>query len=398
MERNYSNFIEAYLEYSKFSEAPSMMHRWTAISTIAGALQGKVCINQGYFTWPANFYIIFVAPPGVVSKSTTANIGMDLLKEVPGVKFGPDVVTWQALAQAFVNSAEEYEINGEYEATASLTIASSEFGVLLNPNDRDMVNFLVHLWDGQKRATRKLTKTMGEDVIRNPWLNLIACTTPSWIADNFDEYFIGGGFVSRCVFVYADAKRHLVAYPGSVIPEGFRDRGKRLIYDLEVISQMKGEFTLTDKALAWGAAWYELHNEEKLQNPEIDPRMQSYYARKQTHIHKTAMILSAAESNEMVIEEEHLIEANRLLSVLEKDMMQVYNQVGMKDETKAASELLHICERKGNIRVANIYERFSRSLTATQFKEAIDSAVQTGRVKLHNDGHGYVLTYLGEHQ
>lgn len=395
MQRNYSNFITEYLSYSKYSEAPEMMHTWTAISIIAGALQGKVCIHQGYFIWPANFYIVFVAPPGIVSKSTTMNIGMDLLKAVPGIHFGPEVVTWQALAPALVNCAEEYEVEGEFETTSSLTIASSEFGMFLDPQDRAMVNFLIHLWDGQKRETEKATKTMGSDYIKSPWLNIIACTTPSWIADNFTEYFIGGGFVSRCIFIYAEAKRHLVAYPGSVIPEGFLETRSKLIADLEKISAMKGQFIIDTHALAWGTAWYELHNEKYLSSSKTDPRLRNYYARKQTHLHKIAMVLSAAENDSMIITEQHLQRANELLIVAEKNMLQVYNQVGSKEETRAAGELIQQARRQGSILLQDAYRRFSRYLTATQFEEAIKSAQKTGDLEVVNTAKGYILRYTG---
>jgi hypothetical protein len=88
----------------------------------------------------AMFYIILVAPPGIVSKSTTAGIGMSLLKKVPDIKFGPDVVTWQALVTAFAESTMSFEYQGEFYPMSALTIESSEFGNLLNPsryrNDR----------------------------------------------------------------------------------------------------------------------------------------------------------------------------------------------------------------------------------------------------------------------
>ena len=57
---------------------------------------------------------------------------------------------------------------------------------------------------------KKISKHAGNDDVVNPWINIIACTTPAWIAGNFPEYMIGGGFTSRCVFVYADAKERFV--------------------------------------------------------------------------------------------------------------------------------------------------------------------------------------------
>ena len=133
MKRHYDNWISGFMEYSSYSEAPRHMHFWVAVSTLAGALRRQVWIDMAYFKWYPNFYIILVAPPGIVSKSTTASIGMSLLKKVPDIKFGPDVVTWQALVGAFAEATVAFELNSEYYPMSALTIVSSEFGNLLNP-------------------------------------------------------------------------------------------------------------------------------------------------------------------------------------------------------------------------------------------------------------------------
>ena len=80
--RKKPNWIKTYMQYSSFSEAPDKMHFWVAVSTIAGALRRRVWIDQGYFQWTPNFYIILVAPPGIVSISTSLSIGMILLRQL----------------------------------------------------------------------------------------------------------------------------------------------------------------------------------------------------------------------------------------------------------------------------------------------------------------------------
>jgi len=171
--RNFANWLDAFKEYASYGEAPARMYRWVGVSTIAGALRRRVWIDQRYFQWTPCFYIILVAPPGVVSKSTTASIGTNLLKQVPGISMGPDVVTWQKLVQDMAAAKEMAynEADGMFYPMSCLTIASSEFGNLLNPQDRDMVDLLVSLWDGQKGTFSKGTKTSGDDVIENPWIN-----------------------------------------------------------------------------------------------------------------------------------------------------------------------------------------------------------------------------------
>ena len=47
--RKLSNWIEAYTAFTNNTEAPEKFHRWTAISTIAGALNRKCWVNIGRF-------------------------------------------------------------------------------------------------------------------------------------------------------------------------------------------------------------------------------------------------------------------------------------------------------------------------------------------------------------
>lgn len=380
-DRNYPDWLKAYLEYSSSSEAPDKFHFWTGVSVIAGALRRCVWIDQGYFEWTPNFYIIFVAPPGIVSKSTTASIGMRLLRQVPGINFGPDAVTWQALAQAFAHSTEQVEIDGVFHPMSALTIVSSEFGTFLNPSDREMVDMLVSLWDGQRGAWTKTTKTQGNDTIENPWVNILACTTPGWIAGNFPEYMIGGGFTSRCVFVYGEQKRRLVPYPANALPPDFAEMERKLVQDLERIAQIRGPYTLTEEALAWGVAWYE-HNYKTNIEKGGDERFQGYYARKQSHLHKLAIILKAAKSDERVIDVEELELADQLLAATETDMPKVFSQIGRTEETRSVEHLISLVFRQGKVDAQKIYaEYFSRFLTYPKFTEVVVSAVNTGYVK-----------------
>lgn len=341
MARNFRDWLEAFCDYAQYGEAPRRMYFWVGVSAVAGALRRRVWIDQAYFRWHPNFYIILVAPPGIVSKSTTASIAMRLLRRVPGIKFGPDVVTWQALVGAFAEATEMFQVNGsEYHAMSAITIESSEFGNLLNPQDKEMVDLLVSLWDGKQGSFEKRTKMSGNDKVENPWINLVACTTPAWIAGNFPEYMIGGGFTSRCVFVYAHEKAKYVAYPGLSVPQGIDQIESALVQDLEHISlNLVGEYRLTQDAVRWGEAWYERHYRHKPANLD-DDRFGGYIARKQTHIHKLAMVLAAAKRDVLDILPVDLEDADKIVSDLEADMPLVFGKIGRTDVSIQADRLL----------------------------------------------------------
>lgn len=384
--RQFANWIQGYLDYAEFSEAPRHMHFWTAVSTLAGALRRRVWIDQAYFRWYPNFYVILVAPPGIVSKSTTAGIGMGLLKKVPDIKFGPDVVTWQALVQSFAQSTMTFEYEGEYHPMSAMTIESSEFGNLLNPQDKEMVDLLVSLWDGKPGSFEKSTKGSGTDTVVNPWINLIACTTPAWIAGNFPEYMIGGGFTSRCVFVYADTKAKYVAYPGRHVPLDLARTAERLIDDLTHISNLAGEYRLTASAIEWGEAWYLQHYAQR--NPDLDDdRFGGYFARKQTHIHKLAMILAAAESDALLITHEHLALANTMVSDLEPDMQFVFSKIGKSEDSLFVERMIWYVHSRGGCPYLDMYRFVHKHFPKVQdFESVVTGAVKAGYIKLVQRG------------
>ena len=387
--RNYEDWLAAYIEYAGYGEAPKHMSFWTGVSAVAGALRRRVWIDQVYFKWFPNFYVVLVAPPGVVAKSSTVGIGMGLLREVPGITFGPDVVTWQALIRAFTDSTVGFEYKGLIYPQSPITLESSEFGNLLNPQDKEMVDLLVALWDGKQGNFVKQTKHAGNDSIENPWINLIACTTPSWIAGNFPEYMLGGGFTSRCIFVYAEDKAKYVPYLSRVIPEGHEEVRAKLIEDLTAISKGPvGEYVLTEKAFEWGDAWYNKHYKSRAINLE-DDRFGGYIARKQTHIHKLAMVLAASCSDRMEITEHHLEVADNMVTDLEPDMARVFSKIGKSDYSFYADRLIQFIHRSGTVTYVEAYRFIHTHFPSSRdFEDILAGLISAGFVKLGHNAKG----------
>lgn len=392
--RKLPDWLQSFIQYASYGEAPLKMYFWTGVSTIAGALRRRVWIDQKYFQWTPNCYIVLVAPPGVVSKSTTASVGMNLLREISGIKFGPDVITWQKLVEDMARATEMVldPATGEYISMSPITIVASELGTLINPNDREMIDVLVSLWDGQPGVFKKATKTSGSDSIENPWINILACTTPSWIAGNFPEYMIGGGFTSRCIFVYAGRKRQLVAYPADHIPEEFQSLRRDLIHDLEIISTLVGEYELSPEAKEWGELWYSNHWRSTHRNlpPE---QFGGYLARKQTHIHKLAMILAAAQSNELIIHRKHLEFAAEMVDALEEDMPYVFDKIGRTQQTQVINTLVEVISAHKALSVQDLYRALSRKCTWNEFQEVLSSAVNAGFVAVEQKGDTMYVRY-----
>jgi len=322
---------------------------------------------------------------------------MRLLKQIDSIHFGPDAVTWQALTEALAQSTEEVLMPDKlYHPMSCITIASSEFGTFLNPKDREMVDVLVSLWDGQLGVWEKRTKTSGSDIIANPWINIAACTTPSWIAGNFPDYMIGGGFTSRCVFVYADTKRKLVAYPATQVPKTFKAMEKNLVHDLEAISTLRGEVSLSKNASEFGEKWYANHYSSH--NAELsNSRFAGYLARKQTHIHKLAMVLCVSERSgaELIIRTRHLEAASEITTSIEADMPHVFSQIGLIGITKHADEVLQLLKGYGRMEKRDLARHTFNLMGPDELGKSLESLLAAGYAKVTNEKSKIYFTYSG---
>lgn len=383
MARHFDNWIKAYLDHTRASEAPTPFHFWTAVATIAGALRRRVWIDQNEFVWTPNFYIIFVAPPGIATKSTSIRSGMKILEKVPKIKFGPESMTWQALTIALQDAADSFTYfasdgKAYKQDMSTLTIEVSELGTFVRMEDDAMLSVLIDLWDGRMKPWRHSTKSSGSVEIKNPWLNIIGCTTPSWMTSNFPQSMIGGGLTSRIIFVYGSAKRQLVAYPSQQIKHAdFNETEKKLAEDLLSISTLAGEYKLTPDAIRWGTQWYAEHWGNKPLHMASN-RYDGYRARKQTHLHKLAMVLAAAKRPKLLIEMEDLLEAEAQLALVERDMMQVFTSIGAVDEHKQVEEMLAMVKVYGFITVEELWK-----LCRTTFEKKVFEA--TLKTAIHSD-------------
>ena len=83
------------------------------------------------------------------------------------------------------------------------TIYASEFGAwlqnLTKKYNGDFKGILTDLYD-VPLIYRNLTKTQGDDILREPFISIVGVTTPNWFLENFKMEDIEGGFGARIVF------------------------------------------------------------------------------------------------------------------------------------------------------------------------------------------------------
>lgn len=385
MARHFSNWLKAYLQYTAASESPDALHFWTGVSTIAGALRRHVWQDQHLFQWIPNFYIIFVAPAGVATKSTTLNLGMGLLEQIDGVRFGPESGSWQGLGDALAESTIHFPWPGNVigadndHVMSAITVAASELGTFLRPDDEHAMSFLTDAWDGRTRKFLHRTKHSGSIEVPRPCLNIIGATTPSWLQRNMPDTLIRDGLLSRVVFVYAEKKRQYVSLPSRAIKgPAFHAMGKRLVEDLSQIGTLIGEYSFckeVEQENGWMDAWYSNHHNGRATHMASD-RYGGYLARKQTHLVKLAMVLAASKRDLLVIYREDLEEADAILTNAEQSMIKVFESVGVVDESKHIAELLQFVRAYGWLTSRDLYRCVHNIMSEKDYKQALRLAIE----------------------
>lgn len=388
--RRFDNWLEAFMEYTENTEAPKHYRTWAAISAVGSAIGRKAWLNVGRFKMSPSFFIVFVAPPGVATKSTAAKLAMDLLEEGKIGNIFTGSLTEQAIFDELEDGIGQVSIGNSLLEMTNITMFASELGVLLNSNDTGLIDKFVDIWDNKPKVERR-TRGEGKKAIPRPCINLLGCTTPGWLQENSRTYSIDGGLFSRTIFLYADKKEKLIAYPEETVTDDFR---KDLISDLSRIAKMKGEFTLTKDARAFGESWYqELYTDppKHLQNELFG----GYITRRQAHLHKTAMVLSAATAQDYIITEEHMVLADALLVQAELGLTKIYSTVMTSERTLAHKLILQLSESfdKGISKNA-LFRMISAKCTLQDFENGLQAALFAGQVKLKDDGKDYVVHFV----
>lgn len=394
--RRLTNWLASYLEYADNTEAPTKFHMWTAISIIGAALSRKCWIKVGRFTLYPSFYIVFVAPPGIATKSTTAQAGINLLESSNTIRVYDGSTTWQALCDQLKEAERTVLITSgtgpepdTSQSMCCLHLFASELGNLLSIREPDKIDKLVDIWDG-KNSLKDSTRGAGELVIPRPYLNFLACTTPSWMTKNAGMYAIDGGFFSRTIFVYADQKEKIIAYPTL---EALAEKlSKDLLHDLELLGQMSGEFVMTEGAIALGESWYEelWRDTPKHISSEV---FQGYKSRRQAHLHKLCIVMSAATRSDKVIDEEIFMAADSVLNAMEMDLKEIYDAVSTSEKTDNLKWILKIVAGTGatGISKVDLFKALNRKLTWNDFEAGIQAAIFSREIKLVQKGNDIII-------
>ena len=368
---------------------------------MASVLKRKVKVPKrvlGGWEVSPSLFVIFVAPPGKARKSTTATYSEQLLSEIPTVERVATSITKEQLLKKLSEIGD-----------VSLSIFSSEFALFIQKSGFDMYDVLTHLFDANRDVSVE-TIGRGLDFAEKPCVNLLACTTPDWIANNMPETVIGGGFASRVIFVFEEKTRRQKLYynDGDIDYEKQEKLKDDLLADLmHIATAFEGDFTINDEAKAFmdnddpkNLGWYQKH-QRSIEKAGTNYRLQGYYERKPAHIHKIAMLLHLSQHDDLVLTLPDMLAAIEIMNMLEVKLPRTFENVGKNPFSVDIMRMLDFIRARGEVPKREVMAAFYQSADPRRLNELIQGLIDMGEIKLYadpDDLHNtarHILKYVG---
>ena len=381
------DWIEGYLAYTNETEPARIFQKWSALSVIASALRKKVNLALGRLRVYPNLYVVFVAEPGVARKTQAISYALEFFAAVPDITISADATTREAMLEDLESSARDDELpDGTMLRHASITVASKEFESFIGHKKENtrMLTTLTDLFDANELPWKYRAKISRSSTVPSVFINIIAGTTPTSIANQLPVSAIGGGLASRIIYVWAETK-HMKS-PRPPYSEELALLKEVLIADLFQISRMTGTYEMTEDCGKKFDEWYYAYDEVDPCRICRDPSFNGWYSRKPMYLLKVAMLCAAAQSNELVLEWKHYERAISFIEEAEKGMGNVFKALGRSEVAADVDTVVQIVKTIGRISDKELLSRVWKDMDEIKFNNVIATAIRAGKIKRVYEG------------
>lgn len=387
-------WLREYLRYSEGQEAPEVFHLWVGLSVLSAAMGRQVVLDRGFYQLYPNLYVILVAGSAVCRKSVAIAMGKRFMNSLDrGIHTISDKVTPEKLLVDLAENGEEVRSDGSISVSAQGAIVADELSVFLSQQsvNAGMIPLLTKLYDCQEFPFRYGTKGQGTLEVKDPCVTILAGSNPRFLKLAIPPDHVGGGFLSRTVFVYHNKPKKPIPWPK--LSEDERMMSYRLISDLNHISKLEGEFKPSREAFDWYGDWYAEEIDRISGYDELDGEI---LARSPDVLLKVAMLLSLSESDDLVIQLDHMQAAHAIIRDAQEHYPEALSSL-MADTptTSAIDKVLEKIRKEGKITYRSLLRKCWRFAPAAVMAEALETLEEGGLIRTRREGRSRWVEFVG---
>lgn len=393
MKRTLPDWLSTYLQFVENTEPPLQFHNWTAVSIIAGTLQRRTRIEWQSTIYP-NCFVFLVGSSGATRKGTALANAQWFLDRAKIRLVASNSITKERLVQVIkenMSSFSDPPAGRRFQCATTHIIP--ELSTFLGMKNIELLSWLTDWYDSLP-SWKYSTKNMGTDEVVNMSYNMLAATAPDWMDSMLPMEAMGGGFTSRCIFVYETAKEKIVANPRMTEEE--KKLREDLLSDLLQIRRLSGEFKISPEAEELYTEWYEKQENDRIDGlfPIHDRRFSGYIARRQTHCFKLCMVMSASRGNDMVITGNDFQRAKILLESTELKMPHAFGGFGRARYGRPVFAVSEYLRERGEARYSELLRIFSEDIDKYTMDIVLDNLREQQVVSRRKDALDWVISYL----
>lgn len=337
------NFITQYLSYVGETEAPIFYHRWSMLSAVGAYLGRQYSFPFGHSELFPNLYVMLIGDPGA-RKSTAIKLAKKILTGAGYTTISADRSSKEKFimdlageeADANGNSVDDIldknlwgDTNGDKDA--EMYVACDEFNDFIGLGNLEFISLLGTMWDFAGDYKHR-TKTSKSICVHNPTISILGGNTPVSFANAFPPDTLGQGFFSRLLLIYGESTGKKIPFP-EIPSVAATSHITRELQRIKLTSRGQAKITPKAKVLL-----------EKIYNtykPIDDARFISYSNRRFTHLLKLCLVISACDFA-VVVDEEHVVEANTLLTHTEHLMPKALGQFGKARNSDVTHKIMTV--------------------------------------------------------
>lgn len=372
--RKLESWIESFTEQTAGLNSPKIFRKWTAITTIAAALEQKVWIKTSRPMYP-NMFVMLVAHPGV-GKTRTINEGRHYVQDLPEFHLAPISMTFASLVDHLVKSKRVIIRPGEDPLEYnSMFICVDELGAFIHKYDNEMIDGLSHFYDPTPYQQTRRTSDI-HIKIKAPQVNILCGSTPQNLTDLMPDKAWGQGFTSRLLMVFSDER---------IIGDDFAPNdhafSEDLTHDMEIINGLIGQFEVTEAYRTAVNNWRQL-GEVPVPN---HPKLIHYVTRRRAHLYKLSMVSAIDRGNALILTVDDFNRAMGWLLEAEDTMCEIFKAGATNADAQAMDEILHyimINDKSYGVGEQKIIRFASERLPLHSILRVIDIMERSGQIVL----------------
>lgn len=290
------------MEATAEAETPRSFIKWAALASISAVVADRVYLDKFYYKLYPNIYVLLIAESGL-RKGFAAALAKTLVTLVDNTRVISGRNSIEAVIKDLATTVTKPKKAPLTKAHGFLCSGELSTTFIENPFT---FTILTDLHDGHYHTEgwKNTLKSTGVESLKDISLTLLGAINPPLFKAMISKKDVTGGFIARTVII--EETMRACKNPLTKAPKKALDISA-LLKRLNEIAKIEGPFVWHPDASKFFETWYEDFNPEKMKDETGTAN------RIHDQILKVSMLLSLAETDELIIRKENIEEAMKLL-------------------------------------------------------------------------------------